>query len=110
MAVTLTVSGDPRLTAADGDLIRVVQEALSNVARHASAHQVSVSVDYLDVEVLLDIHDDGVGFDPTCTDGPTAAGGHGLPGMAERLRGAAGSLAVESEPGAGCVVSAAVPG
>ncbi len=110
VAATLTVSGDPRLTAADGDLIRVVQEALSNVARHASAHQVSVSVDYLDVEVLLDIHDDGVGFNPTCTDGPTAAGGHGLPGMAERLRGAAGSLAVESEPGAGCVVSAAVPG
>ena len=110
VAATLTVSGDPRLTVADAELIRVVQEALSNVARHASAHRVTVSLDYLDLEVLLDIHDDGVGFNPTCTEGPTDTGGHGLLGMAERLRGAGGSFAVESEPGGGCVVSAAVSG
>ena len=108
--VTVTVSGDPRRHAADAELIRVVQESLSNVARHAGAQQVSVSLDYLDDEVLLDIHDDGAGFAVDCTVGPTAAGGHGLPGMAERVRIAGGSLAVESEPGVGTVVSAAVPG
>ena len=110
VAGALTISGEPRVLTADPDLIRVVQEALSNVSRHAGARRVTVSVDYLDDEVLLDIHDDGAGFDPTCTQGPTVVGGHGLPGMAERLRMAGGTFAVESEPGGGCVVSAAVPG
>ena len=86
VAATVTVSGEARATAADADLIRVVQEALSNVARHARAHRVTISVDYSGDEVLLDIHDDGVGFDPKCTAAPTATGGHGLPGMRERLR------------------------
>ena len=106
----VTVSGEPRGMAADPELIRVVQEALSNVARHAGASRVAVSLDYLDDEVLLDVHDDGVGFSPACTEGPTEAGGRGLPGMAERLRLVGGSLAVESETGSGCVVSAVMPG
>lgn len=107
---TLTVSGEPRAHRADAELIRVVQEALSNVARHAHAQHVAVSLDYLDDELLLDIHDDGMGFvpDPGC--GPTAVGGRGLPGMAERLRIAGGSLAIESEPGGGTVISAVATG
>ncbi len=107
---TLTVSGEPRAHAADAELIRVVQEALSNVARHAHAHRVTISIDYLENELLLDIHDDGTGFDPALVDGPTDAGGSGLPGMAERVRIAGGTFTVESEPGGGCVVSAVVPG
>ncbi|TAM91717.1 MAG: sensor histidine kinase [Jatrophihabitans sp.] len=106
----LTVSGSPRPTAADATLLRVAQEALSNAARHAGARRVAVSLDYLDDEVLLDVHDDGRGFDTAAGRRPSAAGGHGLSSMTERLRLAGGSLAVESEPGAGCVVSAAVPG
>ncbi len=104
------VSGDPRATEQDAALVRVAQEALSNVARHAAAHHVAVTLTYLDDEVLLDIRDDGTGFDPAARPEPGVAGGHGLPGMAERLRLADGRLAVESEPGGGCVVSAAVPG
>lgn len=110
VAATLTVSGEPRAHPADPALIRLVQESLSNVARHARAQQVSVSLDYLEHDVLLDIHDDGAGFDPDRCLGPTAAGGRGLPGMAERLRLAGGSWAVESEPGRGTVISAVVPG
>ncbi|WP_172832245.1 sensor histidine kinase [Nakamurella panacisegetis] len=110
IAGALTVAGEPRELAADPELVRVLQEALSNVARHASAGNVAVSVDYLDDEVLLDIHDDGVGFAVDGTDGPSEAGGRGLPGMAERMRLAGGSFGVESEPGAGCVVTAVVPG
>jgi signal transduction histidine kinase len=106
----LSVSGTPRATDVDPALIRVTQEALSNVARHAKAHRVAASLDYLDGEVLLDIHDDGVGFDPDAQRSPSAAGGHGLPGMAERIRLLGGDFAVESEPGGGCVISAAVPG
>ncbi len=104
------VSGTARATAADGDLMRVTQEALANAARHARAGRVAVSLDYLEGEVLLDIHDDGVGFDPTKVPVPSATGGHGLPGMADRIRLAGGTLTVESEPGGGCVISAAVPG
>jgi len=110
IAIDLTVSGTPRSTAADPALLRVVQEALSNVARHSGACRVAVSLDYLDDEVLLDVHDDGAGFRPETGRRPSATGGHGLSSMAERLRLAGGVLAVESAPGAGCVVSAAVPG
>ncbi|RIJ71215.1 sensor histidine kinase [Nakamurella silvestris] len=107
---TVIISGDPRPTPADPALIRVAQESLANVARHARARHVAVNLDYLEDQVLLDIHDDGVGFDPTCTAGPSEHGGHGLPGMADRLRSVGGTLAVESEPGGGSVISAGVPG
>ena len=107
---TLTVSGEPRAHRADPELIRVVQEALTNVLKHAQAHHVAVSLDYLDDELLLDIHDDGRGFVPDRTLGPTAGGGRGLPGMAERLRIVGGSLVIESEPGGGTVISAVLPG
>ena len=110
IAADLTVSGTARDTDADPALIRVAQEGLSNAARHARATRVAVSLDYLDGEVLLDIHDDGAGFDPSADRRPSVSGGHGLVGMAERIRLAGGTLTVESEPGAGCVVSAAVPG
>ena len=103
-------AGTPRPTAADPALLRAVQEALSNAARHSGACRVAVSLDYLEDEVLLDVHDDGAGFHPGDVRRPSATGGHGLPSMAERLRLAGGTLAVESGPGAGCVVSAAVPG
>lgn len=102
-------SGPARRTDHDAALIRVAQEGLSNVARHAGASRVAVTLTYLEDEVLLDILDDGTGFDPTVTTGPGVGGGHGLPGMAERLRLAGGRLTVESEPGGGCVISAAVP-
>lgn len=110
IATDLTVSGTPRPTAADPALLRVTQEALSNAARHSGARRVAVSLDYLEDQVLLDVHDDGSGFSPGDARRPSATGGHGLPSMAERLRLAGGTLAVESGPGAGCVVSAAVPG
>lgn len=102
-------SGPPRRTDHDAALIRVAQEGLSNVARHAGASRVTVTLTYLEDEILLDIRDDGTGFDPTATTGPGVGGGHGLPGMADRLRLAGGRLTVESEPGGGCVISAAVP-
>ena len=110
VAADVRVSGTARATAADGALMRVTQEALANAARHAGASRVAVSLDYLDGEVLLDIHDDGVGFDPGSVPVPSVTGGHGLPGMADRIRLAGGTLSVESEPGGGCVVSAGVPG
>ncbi len=107
--VRLNTSGPEQATRSDTDLIRVCQEALSNAAQHASARSVAVTLTYLDDRLLLDIRDDGTGFDTAASPTPSPHGGHGLAGMRDRLAAAGGDLVVESSPGAGCVVSAAMP-
>ncbi|MFI6657296.1 sensor histidine kinase [Streptomyces sp. NPDC050523] len=90
-------------------LLRIAQEALSNAARHAHATRVGVTLSFTGDEVLLDIRDDGTGFDPLALPARTSAGGFGLDGMRARAERIAGSLAVESEPGHGTALSARVP-
>lgn len=90
-------------------LLRIVQEALSNAARHAQADRVGVTLSYLGDEVILDIRDDGRGFDPAAVPARTRTGGFGLAGMRARAERIAGSLTVESEPGHGTALSARVP-
>ncbi|WP_459751320.1 sensor histidine kinase [Streptomyces sennicomposti] len=90
-------------------LLRIAQEALSNAARHARAARVGVTLSYLGDEVILDIRDDGAGFDPAAVPARTRAGGFGLAGMRARAERIAGSVTVESEPGQGTAVSARVP-
>jgi len=90
-------------------LLRIAQEALSNAARHAHAGRVGVTLSFLTDEVILDIRDDGRGFDPLDLPARTHAGGFGLDGMRARAERIAGSLAVESEPGNGTALSARVP-
>ncbi|MGP9537025.1 sensor histidine kinase [Brachybacterium sp. AOP43-C2-M15] len=89
----------------NGDvLVRILQEALSNIARHALARTVEVSVAGVGDEWLLQIRDDGTGFDPA-----TVVRGHGLGNMAERARRAGGRLGVDSAAGRGCAISAWIP-
>jgi signal transduction histidine kinase len=107
--VEVEVAPLPR--AAEAALLRVAQEALANVARHARAGQVAVTLSYLGDVVLLDVQDDGVGFDAA---GPAAAvdvsrGGYGLHAMRERLALVGGRVIVESDPGQGTTVAARVP-
>jgi len=83
---------------------RVVQEALTNVARHARVDHVCVSGRVEDSSLLLEVVDDGAGFDPDLVDGST-----GLAGMRERASQLAGRLTVESKPGAGTRVRLQVP-
>ncbi|MFF5846339.1 sensor histidine kinase [Streptomyces massasporeus] len=90
-------------------LLRIAQEALSNTSRHAAASRVGVTLSFLGEEVILDIRDDGSGFDPLAVPARTGTGGFGLPGMRARAERIAGSLTVESEPGHGTAVSARVP-
>ncbi|MEW1778365.1 sensor histidine kinase [Streptomyces sp. NPDC086777] len=94
-------------------LLRILQEALSNAARHARASRVGVTLSYLGDfpggEVILDIRDDGTGFDLLTVPARTRAGGFGLDGMRARAERIAGSLTVESEPGLGTALSARVP-
>ncbi|WP_406197029.1 sensor histidine kinase [Streptomyces sp. NBC_01017] len=90
-------------------LLRIAQEALSNTSRHARATRVGVTLSFLGDEVILDIRDDGRGFDPLVLPERSHAGGFGLAGMRARAERMAGSLTVESEPGHGTAVSARVP-
>lgn len=75
-------------------VFRIIQESLTNVARHAEASSVSISLDRLPDRVHLEIQDNGRGFDPTSVD----AGGFGLLGMRERVQELGGSLAVSTWP------------
>jgi signal transduction histidine kinase len=85
-------------------LLRVCQEALANVRKHAGAQSAHVRLDYDDDGVRLEVRDDGVGFDPG-----QVSGGYGLRGMRTRVTEAGGTLTVDSAPGAGTRVSAMVP-
>jgi signal transduction histidine kinase len=86
-------------------LLRVGQEALANVRKHAAAGHVSVRLCYADGTVRLTVTDDGRGFDPAQADG-----GYGLSGMRERVRQVGGMVTITAKPGAGTEVSAEVPG
>ncbi|WP_199434543.1 sensor histidine kinase [Qaidamihabitans albus] len=87
-------------------LLRITQEALANVGRHARASRVGLTLSYMDDQVTLDVRDDGAGFEP---DAATRNGAFGLRGMRHRVQRLAGTLAVESEPGEGTAISATVP-
>ncbi|PWH05748.1 sensor histidine kinase [Brachybacterium endophyticum] len=89
-------------------LVRVVQEALSNVARHASAGTVEITIGDEQRHLVLRIADDGRGFDPEAALDETGHG-HGLAGMRSRIRETDGTLTVDSAPGAGTVITARVP-
>lgn len=90
-------------------LLRACQESLANVARHARASRVGVTLSYMGDVITLDVRDDGVGFDPDALPEPDADGGFGLTGMRQRVTRLGGSLTIESEPGNGTAVSAAIP-
>ncbi|UJA22049.1 sensor histidine kinase [Thermoleophilia bacterium SCSIO 60948] len=93
-------------------LLRTGQEALANVARHADAERVVLTLSYMDASVSLDVRDDGVGFDPVSRRAPEAngnAGGFGLVAMRDRVESLDGTLSVESSTGTGTAVSASLP-
>jgi signal transduction histidine kinase len=95
-------------------LLRVAQEALANVAKHASASRTGITLSYMGDVVTLDVRDDGTGFVPTNGDaGESAAnhanGGFGLIAMRQRVDRLGGQLEIESAPAAGTAVSASLP-
>lgn len=92
-------------------LLRIAQGALANVREHAAATRAALTLTCLDDQISLDIADNGRGFAPDRTPPPGAGRvrGHGLPAMRIRARQLGGALTVESTPGEGTVVSAAVP-
>jgi len=88
-------------------IYRILQEGLTNVARHAAARNVTVELRLDGGMLTLMISDDGTGFDPASTRGE--ASGLGLHGMGERAALLGGSLAIDSASGQGTTVRARVP-
>lgn len=86
---------------------RIIQEALTNVAKHAHARTVSVVIEQVDGGMLIRVTDDGVGFDPGRQ--PESGGHIGLRQMRERLTAIRGQLTLLSQPGAGTEVRAWLP-
>ena len=107
----LELTGDPRLSsmAVDVAVLRLVQGALANIRQHAAASRVVVSLAYEPAELLIDVVDDGVGFDPEAVAPPTDTGGFGLRALRERVAELGGRLSVESAPGEGAAVAAVIP-
>lgn len=83
---------------------RIVQECLTNITRHAAAQHVSLIVHKEGDRLMIEIKDDGHGFDPT-----VRTAGFGLAGMRERVEGLGGELSIVSAPGQGTTVTLVLP-
>ncbi len=107
-SVTLTGTAAPLAPSNEVTLLRATQEALANVARHARATTVTVTLSFLGDAVVLDVHDDGQGFD---ADGPRngSGGGFGLEALRQRVAASGGYFGLESEPGRGTTVTVHIP-
>jgi PAS domain S-box-containing protein len=87
-------------------LFRVVQESMTNIARHAHATRVHVTMMRDANRLVLNVSDDGCGFDPAAVH---KSGSYGLLGMSERARLIGASLQIDSVAGSGTVVSISIP-
>jgi signal transduction histidine kinase len=110
LAVRLLVEGAPAPLPAGVDLsaYRIVQEALTNVVKHAGPAHAQVTIRYRDQEVAVEVIDDGRGVAAVAGDGRSGTG-HGLIGMAERVAAFGGDLEVGPRPGGGFRVAARLP-
>ncbi|MRG60309.1 sensor histidine kinase [Agromyces sp. CFH 90414] len=110
--VVTTGTAEPMHPETEVTLLRIAQEALANVAKHANATRVGLTLSYMDDVVTLDVRDDGVGFDAAgAADvaGGSPGGGFGLTSMRQRATRLGGTFEVESEPGGGTAIAAGVP-
>lgn len=107
--VVTVVDVDPAIGAkfasSSAQLIQIAREALSNVSRHAQASTCRVSLVPRNDRAVLEIDDDGHGFDPD----KVRAGGQGLSNMRERVRAMGGELSVQSLPTQGTTVEVRLP-
>jgi signal transduction histidine kinase len=109
-----TVTGTPHLLRPEIEvtLLRAAQEALTNANKHARASQVALTLSYMDDMVILDVQDDGIGFDPACLSVSLvgqSANGFGLKALRERVQQLGGTLSIESAPGKGTTIAVALP-
>jgi signal transduction histidine kinase len=103
----LLVAGQLDLTASqEENLYRIALEALNNSLKHAAASAVTVRIQAGEREVILEVTDNGGGFDPASA---AETGGMGLATMQERAEQLDGTLTIRSAPGQGTEVTVALP-
>jgi signal transduction histidine kinase len=103
LAAELAVGGRVSL-----EVLRILQESLANVRKHAGASEVRVALSCLDGELTLAVRDNGCGFD-LLSNKRNLSGRYGLVTMRERAQGVDGALTIESKPGTGTLVKAEIP-
>lgn len=104
-----SIGAEPVLPAALAtEILRMTQSALSNVVRHAAATSAAVTLTWEPGRVMLDIADDGRGFDPDRSAG-SAGGGFGLPALRSRVADLGGTMGIDSEPGEGTAIAITLP-
>jgi signal transduction histidine kinase len=107
LRVTKEIRGAPKAVPAEVDLaaFRIVQEALTNVTRHAGADHATVRIGYAERDITVQVDDDGNGTPVTRSTG----GGRGIRGMRERVASLGGELEAGAKPGGGFRIKARLP-
>jgi signal transduction histidine kinase len=104
--VKMAVTGTPRSlnSSAETALLRISQEAMHNINKHAQAKNVNITFSFMEDIFVMDIADDGLGFDPSKT-----SDGFGLKTMQDRAEELSGTLTIESERGTGTAIAVSIP-
>ena len=94
----------------DTAVLRICQEGLTNIRKHANATEVKVDLTFNDSEVTLSIRDNGVGLESdSSNETEKTHRGFGLISMQERARNVGGSLELQSESGKGTLIKVTIP-
>jgi signal transduction histidine kinase len=104
--VKMKVTGTPRslTSSAETALLRISQEAMHNITKHAQAKNVNITFSFMEDLFVMDIADDGLGFDPSKT-----SNGFGLKTMRDRIEELNGIFTIESEQGRGTAIAVSLP-
>ncbi|HZR43105.1 MAG TPA: sensor histidine kinase [Ktedonobacteraceae bacterium] len=109
-----TITGTSRslLPEIESTLLRAAQETLTNAGKYAHAQRVTVTLSYMDEVVVLDVQDDGSGFDSAqlhISPPEQPSSGFGLKALRQRVELLGGTLSIESSPGEGTTIAVALP-
>ncbi|HET9432664.1 MAG TPA: sensor histidine kinase, partial [Chitinophagaceae bacterium] len=104
--VKMKVTGTPRslTSSAETALLRISQEAMHNINKHAQAKKVNITFSYMEDLFVMDIADDGLGFEPS-----KIKNGFGMKTMRDRAEELSGILTIESEQGIGTAIAVSIP-
>ncbi len=91
------------------NLLRIGQETVTNVVKHSGAAQVKIKLHFNPNTVVLQINDNGKGFNPESSVGPKDGGHFGLLGIRERTERLGGQVSITSTPGAGTMIRVEIP-
>lgn len=104
--VKMAVTGTPRslTSSAETALLRISQEAMHNINKHAQAKNVNITFSFMEDIFVMDIADDGLGFEPS-----KIKNGFGMKTMRDRAEELSGILTIESERGTGTAIAVSIP-